>query len=137
MKVQIRRGVFETNSSSVHSVSVCSKTDYDRWINNEIKYNPYKDNFLVNEEADKYNVENFDKNKYYWANIDIFTDEDLKIPVIIEILKAWELSESGYVDAYISYDRFFKASEIWVTDYYEKIENIYEDKVEFGYTGRN
>ena len=48
MKVQIRRGVFETNSSSVHSVSICDKTDYDRWVNDEIKYNPYKDNFLVN-----------------------------------------------------------------------------------------
>lgn len=137
MKVQIRRGVFETNSSSVHSVSICTKTDYDRWVNNEIKYNPYKDNFLVNEEADKYNVENFDKNEYYCANIDIFSDEDLKIPIIIEILKSYELAQCGYTDGYISYNRFFKASENWVTDYYEKIENIYEDKVEFGYTGRN
>lgn len=135
MKVQIRCGVFETNSSSVHSVSICNKTDYNRWINNEIKYNPYKDNFLLNEDADKYNVENFDKNSYYFTDIDIFMDEDLKNPIIIEILKCWELSQCGYIDGYISYNRFFKSCENWVRDY-EKIEKIENDKIKFGYTGR-
>lgn len=32
----IRRGVFETNSSSVHSLTVCAKEDYDRWVNGEM-----------------------------------------------------------------------------------------------------
>lgn len=31
MKQQIRRGVFETNSSSVHSLTMCTSSDYDRW----------------------------------------------------------------------------------------------------------
>lgn len=31
MKRQIRRGVFETNSSSTHSITMCLKSDYDRW----------------------------------------------------------------------------------------------------------
>jgi hypothetical protein len=31
MKKQIRRGVFETNSSSIHSLTMCTKSDYDRW----------------------------------------------------------------------------------------------------------
>lgn len=31
MKKQIRRGVFETNSSSVHSLTLCMESDYDRW----------------------------------------------------------------------------------------------------------
>ena len=31
MKKQIRRGVFETNSSSTHSITMCMKSDYDRW----------------------------------------------------------------------------------------------------------
>ena len=31
MKKQIRRGVFETNSSSVHSLTMCMESDYDRW----------------------------------------------------------------------------------------------------------
>ena len=31
MKKQIRRGVFETNSSSTHSCTIMMKDDYDRW----------------------------------------------------------------------------------------------------------
>lgn len=36
MKRQIRRGVFETNSSSTHSLTICLKSDYDRWTNGEV-----------------------------------------------------------------------------------------------------
>ena len=28
---QIRRNVFETNSSSTHSLTICSKSEYERW----------------------------------------------------------------------------------------------------------
>ena len=31
MKRQIRRCVFETNSSSTHSITMCLKSDYDKW----------------------------------------------------------------------------------------------------------
>ena len=31
MKRQIRCGVFETNSSSVHSLTMCMESDYNRW----------------------------------------------------------------------------------------------------------
>lgn len=36
MKRQVRREVFETNSSSTHSITMCMKSDYDRWNNGEI-----------------------------------------------------------------------------------------------------
>lgn len=36
MKRQIRRGVFETNSSSTHSLVMCLKSDYDRWVKGEV-----------------------------------------------------------------------------------------------------
>ena len=36
MKRQIRKGVFETNSSSTHSLVMCLKSDYDRWENGEV-----------------------------------------------------------------------------------------------------
>lgn len=36
MKRQIRRGTFETNSSSTHSLTMCMKSDYDKWINGEV-----------------------------------------------------------------------------------------------------
>ena len=36
MKRQVRRGVFETNSSSVHSITMCMKSDYDKWVAGEL-----------------------------------------------------------------------------------------------------
>lgn len=37
--LQIRRNVFETNSSSTHSITMCSKNDYDRWARGEVYLN--------------------------------------------------------------------------------------------------
>lgn len=37
--LQIRRNVFETNSSSTHSITMCSKDDYDRWDSGEVYLN--------------------------------------------------------------------------------------------------
>ena len=31
MKVKVRKGVFETNSSSTHSLTMCLGTDFDEW----------------------------------------------------------------------------------------------------------
>ena len=36
---QIRRGVFETNSSSTHSITMCMKPEYDKWKNGEVYLN--------------------------------------------------------------------------------------------------
>ena len=32
MKIQVRKGTFETNSSSVHSLCFVSSSDFDRWM---------------------------------------------------------------------------------------------------------
>lgn len=67
MKVQIRQGVFETNSSSTHSMTMCLESDYQAWLEGKMKYCEYfgwgkeKNNekhFLPNEEADAWNREN-------------------------------------------------------------------------------
>lgn len=39
MKRQIRRGVFETNSSSTHSLTMCMKSEFDQWKNGEVYLN--------------------------------------------------------------------------------------------------
>jgi len=35
MKRQTRREVFETNSSSVHSITMCMQSDYEKWKNGD------------------------------------------------------------------------------------------------------
>ena len=36
---QIRRGVFETNSSSTHSITMCTKSEFDEWRNGNVYRN--------------------------------------------------------------------------------------------------
>lgn len=50
---QIRRGVFETNSSSTHSMTIVSKEDYDRWGKGELFYDPYRDILVDRKHVDK------------------------------------------------------------------------------------
>lgn len=68
MIFQVRQGVFETNSSSTHTLTICSKDDYDSWKRGEVfwldnswhKLDTDKD-FVTPEEleelAEKYNEE--------------------------------------------------------------------------------
>ena len=39
---QIRRGTFETNSSSTHSLTMCSGSDYDAWERGETYFVKYQ-----------------------------------------------------------------------------------------------
>lgn len=83
--LQIRRNVFETNSSSTHSITMCAKYDYDRWKNGEVYLNDGwwwgKDN------ESEYNSKKFvtrdevkdilNHNKYFDGNFARLSDEDL------------------------------------------------------------
>ena len=77
MKRQIRRGVFETNSSSTHSLTMMMKSDYDRWQTEQLYLyeggygwefdKPTKNHLYTRDEA----VEFVKKNKYYKDEEDI------------------------------------------------------------------
>ena len=53
MKIKIRRGVFETNSSSVHSLVMCTDDDYNKWKRGEILYDKWANKLVTLEEAKK------------------------------------------------------------------------------------
>lgn len=88
MKMQIRRGVFETNSSSVHSITMCTGSDFDRWTDGELLFWEDEKKFGTREEI----IENLKKSTWYdgklrYPNInwddedqvsDIFNDENIK-----------------------------------------------------------
>ena len=46
MKRQIRRGVFETNSSSVHSLTMCMESDFNKWVAGELVWSRWRDELL-------------------------------------------------------------------------------------------
>lgn len=52
MKRQIRYGVFETNSSSVHSLVVCTKEEFEKFKEGELYLDDYYNVFLDPQKAD-------------------------------------------------------------------------------------
>lgn len=94
MKYQIRQNVFETNSSSTHSLSLMSSSDYKKWINGELKYGINTYNFKPVDEADKSNKEilnRYIKKGWFGESIEV---KDL-------------LSNGYYYDLYVTYDEFY------------------------------
>ncbi len=53
MKRQIRRGVFETNSSSVHSLTMCSDDEFQKWKDGEVLFRKWEDEFVTIDELKK------------------------------------------------------------------------------------
>lgn len=43
---QIRFGVFETNSSSTHSITIVSEEDFDKWKAGELIFDKYNDKLV-------------------------------------------------------------------------------------------
>lgn len=46
MKETIRRGLFETNSSSTHSIVMCSSDEYNKWRNEDVYYDRWNEKFV-------------------------------------------------------------------------------------------
>lgn len=69
--IQVRQGVFETNSSSTHSITMCTKNEFNEWVDGKIYRNDgcwydstsvLKDkDFLTYDEA----IELIKSSKYY------------------------------------------------------------------------
>ena len=43
---QIRRNVFETNSSSTHSITMCMKSEFDKWVKGELVWSRWGDKLV-------------------------------------------------------------------------------------------
>ena len=69
--ITIRQGVFETNSSNTHSLSIVSKSKFEKWKNNkEILYDINQEIFLTRNEA----IERL--RKIYTESIEELKNED-------------------------------------------------------------
>ena len=65
MVIKIRLGVFETNSSSTHSIAICSDEELEKWKAGELLYD-YTNSTLVSvPEEDCYRYKTFEEFKEY------------------------------------------------------------------------
>ena len=130
MKRQIRRGVFETNSSSMHVIVMCMESDYDRWQEGNLylftgsgwcypdNNKPEKNHFYTREEA----IEFEKANKYVRKDVN-WTDEE----EVNEILR-----ENEFYDYEYFWNEYCEDYE----DYKETLTTPNGDKVvAFGYYG--
>ena len=81
MKRQIRRGVFETNSSSTHSLTMCTEAQFDDWKNGKLLYDVWDEKFVeanVLTEQDKEDAkrEYESKKSDFWKEWDQLTDTE-------------------------------------------------------------
>lgn len=89
---QIRRGTFETNSSSTHSITICPKETYDKWIAGNLLYDDCNEKFVEAKELTPYDYEQAGK-KYevckgkYYKSWDELSEEDRKEYTTAYVLK--------------------------------------------------
>ncbi len=43
---KVRSGIFETNSSSTHSLTIVSKEDFEKWKRGELVFNRWDDELV-------------------------------------------------------------------------------------------
>lgn len=124
MKYQIRKGVFETNSSSTHSLCICSQEDFDAWKSGKTLFNEYKNEFRS---ADDFGISVTDKEvEDYYNNTkqEFYKSFESLSPAEVKKVKdrlLAELRENADMDDFESY-------EDWWRDYLEAFEKSYTSK---------
>lgn len=112
--INIRNGLFETNSSSVHSLTMTSGVNYDKWADGDVVYDENENEFITLDEA---------KARYKILEGDYSDDDELA-----------DLLSKEYVYTFETYDT--------AHEYYETFSDSYitengERVVAFGYYGHD
>lgn len=63
--VKVRRSVFETNSSSTHSLTMCSRQEFDEWRRGERVYDIEDEELVLIDKLTKEQKEDIDEETYY------------------------------------------------------------------------
>lgn len=122
--VQIRRGVFETNSSSVHSLTMCSGEQYEKWESGEVLYWKGRDKFGTKEDI----IEELKTMRYSWSKELCYPDVN------------WE-NENDVNDVF-SDEEIQTCEDFFDNEWFETFEESYitpngEKVVAFGYYGHD
>lgn len=138
--IQVRQGVFETNSSSTHSLTMCSEEEFNRWKAGELLFDYYNDCFaevieLSSEDKEDAMLHYDNVKGSYWKNWDQLSDEEIK---------SWY---NKYANEYLRKNKYneFQTYEDWLRreDYLDRFARTYTspsgDKIvafgKYGYDG--
>lgn len=62
--ISIRKNVFETNSSSTHSICICTEEDFKKWENGEKLWDYYSDKLIDVDEVSEEERDTWDYRPY-------------------------------------------------------------------------
>jgi len=83
MKINMRIGCFETNSSSVHTLTIVSEDDFNKWKSGEFIYDNIEDELITIEESksrsSEYNYDEDDYNERFNTFEEFFNDEETEL----------------------------------------------------------
>ena len=118
MKRQVRQGVFETNSSSTHSLTICTEDEYNKWKKGELLFDYWDEEFvnpadtsLTDDEKESVKEDYNKRKQKYWKDWEDLSEKEK------EELYAEELKEK-YSEA-MTYDEWLDDSclETYVHNY--------------------
>ena len=140
MKISIRQGVFETNSSSVHSCSICTEDTFKKFNDGEV-WIKGEDQYLPEDEAIKYNLNVI--REYY----NISDDKFKKFAEVYHDTCSFEEAFNAIDEEYNKYDIdpwdiYMNYNEFWDRYYYEDWSKKFQDSngtpmVAWGYCGHD
>lgn len=117
----IRKGTFETNSSSTHSITMCKESDFDKWKNGEMYWDRWNESLVSKEEVEKEMAKL--KEEFISEHPD-YDKDDID----------WEEQLEDYLNSdkeYYTYEEFNNYDYIE----YETFKDSYDGVVAFGYYG--
>ena len=123
MRRQIRCGVYETNSSSCHSLTMCSEEEFNRWKDGEILFDTWEEVFVPANALTKSQKEE--------AAEDYELNKD-------EYSKDWkDLSDNTKEKYYVSYAKRRNLVKDYYDNYHEYMNEGYLESYEQHYTTPN
>lgn len=73
---QVRRSVFETNSSSTHSITICTEDEYEKFKRGELMYDKWNEELVayslltIEAEEERYcTYDNLGENEWYTLDV--------------------------------------------------------------------
>lgn len=135
---QVRRMTFETNSSSTHSITICSQETYDKWCDGKVLFGDWNQDFIEAEELTPYDYEcakakyESSKGKYYknWEELSAEDQKDYTTEYVLRNKKKKDYDE------YLTRDEWLVRHNSGTETFTEHYTTKSGDKiVAFGYYG--
>lgn len=139
--IKIRYGVFETNSSSVHSLILCSDEEYKAFEQHQLYYNRWNHCFITYKEVRQEIIDLYNKDYSFFTEVwNEFISEEEESPSI-QTFDALSLEQKEYFIYHALDGMICAPQDIFENEYYESFDDVYTTKSgevvhAFGYYGQ-